>query len=647
VSDGGAQARSELREQLALAGLCLLVVAIWTLQYPYLGVANNDSTLYSIAALARLHPDTLANDIFLRFGSQDHYTLFGPLFAFAIKLLDLEPAAALLTLLAQALLFTSAWFLARQMMSARYAVLALGLLVALPSSYCVNNLFSYIESFLTPRPFAEAAVLACLAAAVGGRYMAATVCLVAAMFVHPIMGMSGIAMLLCMYVGIPRPRISIMAAVVGGLALFTVIVIGPTGPWSRFDPKWFGIVSDFTPYLFVSKWDLQYWGRIVVPAAVLAVGLLTSTSPLIRRLCVAALLTAAGGLLMSWIYCDQLHSLLFTQVQSWRWIWLAEALSILLLPVIARDCWQAGPATRAALLVLASSWVLRDYPVVLLIAPAAVAIVFAADVMRRSGTDRFASIGAYGLLVVAAVMNVVPKLSDVQMNEISPDTAARAFTEWLRSWGHDGIIYAVVLCLAWLFIQRRGAWGGAIVSATAAAAILAFLAPVGWQSWTDFYYTPARQAAFAEWRATIPRTAEVIWPGSPMGAWYLLDRPSYYSIHQSAGDIFSRAKAIEIQRRAELIGAALNAAGADAPSQTGSAAHKLVRPANADKLNARGLALACNDPDLSYVVSWSPLGTPVSPTLTPNPLKPRNRLRLFDCVRVRTLSAPQSNTDAP
>ena len=51
----------------------------------------------TLQALAHLKPDLLSNDIFLRFGSQDNYTLFSPLYAAVISLLGVEPAASLLT----------------------------------------------------------------------------------------------------------------------------------------------------------------------------------------------------------------------------------------------------------------------------------------------------------------------------------------------------------------------------------------------------------------------------------------------------------------------------------------------------------------------------------------------------------------------
>src|SRR5437868_6682325 len=96
--------------RLALLPLALFIAATWLLRHPYHGIAH-DSTLYTLLALARLHPDSLTNDLFVRFGTQDHYTLFSPLYAGAIGLFGIDRAAQLLTFLTQAGFFIAAWLL--------------------------------------------------------------------------------------------------------------------------------------------------------------------------------------------------------------------------------------------------------------------------------------------------------------------------------------------------------------------------------------------------------------------------------------------------------------------------------------------------------------------------------------------------------
>ena len=142
------------RARLASVGLLLTVLALWIVRHGYLGIWH-DARLYTLQALAHLKPDLLGNDIFLRFGSQDNYTLFSPLYAAVISLLGVEPAAALLTFVFHVAFFFAAWLLARRILPTNLALLAIGLLVALPSYYGGDRVFSYCEDFLTPRLPAE------------------------------------------------------------------------------------------------------------------------------------------------------------------------------------------------------------------------------------------------------------------------------------------------------------------------------------------------------------------------------------------------------------------------------------------------------------------------------------------------------------
>src|SRR5581483_4939922 len=72
----------------ATVGLILCMVAFWMLQHPYEGLVH-DSLLYSLGALARVHPESLGHDVFLSVGSQDRFTVFSPLAASLIRLIGL------------------------------------------------------------------------------------------------------------------------------------------------------------------------------------------------------------------------------------------------------------------------------------------------------------------------------------------------------------------------------------------------------------------------------------------------------------------------------------------------------------------------------------------------------------------------------
>jgi hypothetical protein len=643
-----------------LLGSALLIVAIWTLQHPYDGISYNDSTIYTLLALARLNPGPLSGDVFLRFGSQDSYTLFSPLFVAAIRLVDLEPAAALLTLASQIAFGLFAWLLARRVMSAREATLAVGLLVALPGGYGAGNFFAYIEGFLTPRQPAEALVLAALAACLTRppvathlalppqesppprRIEVATFgCLAAALLLHPIMALGGIVMLAAHRVALPRPGLAAVLAISAFAASLLILWLLPWKPLAPFDATWLQLSTNSTPYLFLYQWSLRDWCHLALPLAVLGIGASGDTNRAARTLCRAALITAVASLTVTLVYCDLMHVVLFTQVQPWRWLWLVEVIAVLAVPVVAEDCRARGPSGVAALVLLTSAWLLRDDPASILVLLLSVGLFKAAGHPTLQSRARTILAAALLLVAVIVTISVVAKSSYVDTNGPEVYRDSPLMQGILRNWTSDGLICLSVLVAWWTWVWRRDGqphWSVAVGGVSSVALVAVLLAPLSWHSWTNFHYTPAVHAAFAPWRAALEPSAEVIWPRNPVGAWYILDRPSYYSIHQVVGDIFFRDKAIEIHRRAAFLEKALEASQTRAQQQqTAPARTREVLPSGADKLDAQGFELACGDPHLAGVVSWNRIGPETAPPIAPNPRLPQRALHLFRCADLQNM----------
>src|SRR5580658_588489 len=129
-------------QRLGWVALACLALAFWILIHPYRGV-EHDSVLYAVLALSRLHPAALGHDLFVRYGTQDSFTIFSPVFAAAIRQWGLEPAAAVMTFITHVAFFGAALVLARRLMPSGLALLAVGLLVVVPCWYGSNFVFAY------------------------------------------------------------------------------------------------------------------------------------------------------------------------------------------------------------------------------------------------------------------------------------------------------------------------------------------------------------------------------------------------------------------------------------------------------------------------------------------------------------------------
>jgi hypothetical protein len=616
---------------LALASLGLCVAAVWILQRPYRGL-NHDSVLYALSALARLHTN-LAHDVFLRFGSQDSYTLFGPLFAAAVRAFDLEPAAALLTFLGQAAFFIAGWTLARRVMSARLALLAVGLLIALPSDYGALQDFNYVEGFLTPRQLAEALVLASLAATLADRRIVGAICLLAAMLFHPIMAFAGIVILFFLYLALPHAKAALLIGSILLAASLGAALLAPLGPFRPFDSVWLDRVYA-NGYLFMSQWSLRDWSHFCIPAGALIVGVLTSPRVAVRKLCASALMTAAAGILATLIFCDLLHVVIFTQMQPWRWLWLSQAVAILLLPLIALDCWQIGRLGRAAIVLLAGAGALRDLPPAPVIVLAAIVCAAAAMRLNDWAHARLILMGCSALFILAMLINLLPH---------AVQSAGAGLMQGMSIWAGDGLLYVLILAL----IYWLGSWRPSSALPLAAIAIIVcVLVPMGWHSWTTYKYTAASRALYAPWRAAIPANAEVFWASSPIAVWYWLERPGYWSPPQSAGDIFSRDKAFETARRSISVLAALDDAGQRNPPDPDprSPWYRPPRQVRPENLDAPAAAALCADPQLSFVVSRVSLGHTGYPEIVPDAGEPDRHLTLYRCADLTGSAVPSSGS---
>ena len=635
-----AAAAARIRSR-ALVGLGLLVVSVWIL-LRHSGGLESDSRLYTLLALAHLHPESLGSDAFARLTIQDHYTVFSPLYAAAIRLWGMEPAAALLTLATHVGFCVCSWFFARRFMTADRVLLGLGLLLALPNFYGASDSIQVFENFITPRQPAEALVIAGLAAVCGQRLRLAALCMAGAFVLHPIIASGGIVLWLCWRIALRRPYQALLLAVAGVMLLADLALCLHTGPFARIDADWLLVLRHRVGYLFPTLWSMSAWGLGAVPLAVLVTGALTAAQVPLRRLCAAAAVTAVCGVLFATLGGDLLDLVWVTQFQSWRWLWLSGYLGLVFLPVIVPDCWRRGLLGRAAVLLLLAALLglndARALPLALL--ACACAAVAGRAVPRWLGAAVQAIAGfllAAGVLLAAWNLHVY-----LRHAPLFPFVHGRYAIglEYLQQWSHLGTVPAVALVLAWWVYGRAGVREATVLTALAALVCLLLL-PFGWATWTEVRYAPDQIAAFATWRRVIPPDAEVLWPDETSDVWFLLQRPSFWSLDQMAGQVFSRElAALATQREAQVLSvmpwlrhekitflsSALEAQ-ADAPVAAADDAGGGAAPT----AQWRGLAAVCRLPGLRFFVSWNRLGpTPYEPIL-PRADHPDEPLYLYRC----------------
>ena len=120
--------------------------------------------------------------------------------------------------------------------------------------------------------------------------------------------------------------------------------------------------------------------------------------------------------------------------------------------------------------------------------------------------------------------------------------------------------------------------------------------------------TAAQIEEFSDWRDAIPSGDNVfIVPRYYTAgfAWFTLQRPSYLTVDQSSGVIFSRATAVEIRRRSEVL---LPIEEPDWRLLSRRATHGGKFDAAALPLTRDRLVRICADPELNFVVAKEDVG---------------------------------------
>jgi hypothetical protein len=548
----GPQARSR---PLLLLALAAAVAVLWMATRPYQGVIH-DARLYTLQAISAADPGRFAEDLFLRFGSQDRFTAFSHLYAPVLRWAGVSLGAMLLTLAAQAAWLGAAFFLATAVLRDPVrALAAVAGLVALPSAYGAQFVFSYGERFLTPRLFAEALTLLALGCAARGLPGRAAAALAAAAAFHPVMALPGAAAFF--FHQALGNRAWWAAAACAGAATVGLAVLG-IEPFARLgvrlDPDWFEIVRHRSAYAFMGGWSALDHSLLAGQAALALLAALAVPGAALRRTAVAVLLAAAAGLGLTVVGADLAQNQLLTNIQPWRATWLlGVAAHLFALPILlelagrgglARDF--AGILVAGGLAVLMSARLLPGAHVL----SAALLTAAAVLVASRRGRGPLKPVQHTMALGVAVAMG----MSLVQLG-FGLKAGMDVWPEEYRA-----RLWAFTLCVSGLgvvaaAVPRPGSPPGAGAPGPVLAAAVAFLlfcGVLGWDqrtAWTKFVESP--EPPPGDLAELVPGAAAVYWEGGVELLWFRLNKPSYHSCAQGAGVMFFRQTATAYRHRSE------------------------------------------------------------------------------------------------
>jgi hypothetical protein len=622
--------------------LAILVALLWALRHQYAGITS-DAQLYAFQAFARLHP-ALATDLSLQNNSQDHYTLFTPFYATVIALLDVRPAALALWIACKLAFLIAAWSSVRALSSRETALLSVALLAATIGSYGAATVFRYDEDYFTARSVAEALVLVALACHLRGRRFLGFGVAIGALTIHPLMALPGLLLLLGLSVG---ARLAVAGALGGVLATLGFACAPLLRPeLGRFitvmDPAWLAIVRERSQFLFLQLWSVADWELNLRPFLALSVTYAVVTHPLVRRVSLAAMLVGGAGLCVALIASAVGPVAILLQGQAWRWVWVTGVLAVLLVVPTGTRLWQEKQWGPLCLVLWLSAWCFGGAIAIACLGSLA-ALWFSRSRLvaflpwsYRAWSHRAWSHWAAAGGVIAILLWTLQKAWTIVALPLTVPSFGYPVMHKVRSVFELGVpsVLLIVIVL-WALRGNRRAWIPAALGTCLVACLIATLQSIFPQR--SRVGMPEEVREFDDWRSTIPPTGTVYVPAfkdSGGFVWFTLERPAYLSTDQSAGVVFSRRTAMEIERRSEVL---LPVEDPDWEIMThlAQARDNHGKAAGARPLTARTLAEICQDPLLGFVAALQNVGF--------DPVQHAARgtwsgWNLYDCERVRGAS---------
>lgn len=622
--------RAAIQALTTATALALMLAALWSLMHRYQGFAR-DGELYAVQSMARVDP-SLGADVYLVNASQDRYTVFSPLYAAVVRCFGLRAAESLLFVMFTVGFLAAAWALARKLSNSRTAWLAVAMLTCTVGYYGAYGIFHYSENYLTARTLAEAMVVTSLAAYFYGRRGPALLIAAAAMFIHPLMALPGVLLLICLRL---PTRQAMVGAAIGVLAALTISCAATAIPAAAailtvIDPPWLAIVRERSQFLFLEYWTLNDWELHARPFLCLALSAWTTDDAAIRKLCLAAALVGAAGLAVACIAGAIGPVAILLQGQAWRWFWVTGLVSVLLLAPTAIRLWhdeKCGPL--CATLVIAG-WTFAAVHGTAVILLALLLWSLRSRIEGRSGI--FMRWGAFVLMAVIVSWIFANSWSLITSPRVEsgPDSL---LVDRLRGIFGLQISAVIFFGLFWYWMtSSRTIWVPAL-TAVMLAAVLGSTFPGAFEQ-TGTVGSRAEIEEFSDWRAAIPPGSNVLIVPTRKSAsfvWFTLGRPSYLSVDQSSGVVFSRATAFEIRRRSEVLLPIMDPDWKILSQITQEAHGKKLQ--NLDRpLTPASLAQICGDSQLGFVVAREDVGFASIRHTHAGAWKDFN---LYDCHRVR------------
>jgi len=542
--------------------LFLLLLAIHCIAVPYRGFAH-DSQLYALQVSNQLEPDTYGNDLFLKYGSQDQFSLFSKIVAPLAQVLGLYTAFFLVYLASKALYLYALQRLIPLLIDDRaVGVIALIVLTVSTLAFGGFQVLHVSEAFLTPRPLACALTLFGLERILNRRPIQALGLFLLGMMFHPLMAVGGVALLALVWLPGRMSGLVVVSTLL--VAILLAIPALATRIFGSMDAEWLSVTRAVTPYNFPLEWTAGDWVRNLGALVIVAgASWVPSIRPELARFYRLLAILSIGGLGCTLIASELGYALLF-QVQPYRVIWLVLVLQIPLGLSIVCHCWQTGRETQRllALAILGflclQAFIVKELVLIAFLAPICMVLHRGLEKTARR-PDWLSHSLAWSLLLgllgwtVFRLILVFVFLPQIQydtdgLNSVYSIMTALGVVGWLT--------LTLWLLKRWTTESNSLVWTSATVIVIITMTVLVVPQTSVYRRNLRPFDEDARfvaQTLQQQPTNEAPRPTIYWGLGQADVVWLEVGATNYYERQQLAGSLFQRQTAMEGQRRIDLV----------------------------------------------------------------------------------------------
>lgn len=471
--------------------------------------------------------------------------------------------------------------------------------------------------------------LAGMAAWIGQRYVSAGLLLVAALLLHPLMAIGGVASLVVLSLE-TRKVLGLLSLAMAGLIVGAGWEWGPLAPM---DPLWESLVRHTSSIVFPVDASSVALERIVWPlAALLLAGRVAQLKH--RRLYHAVALVAAWCLLVAVVVGLHYPAVLLAQAQLWRVSWLATVVAAL--AAVDLIATQQPEQRFITGLGLGLSYVAigSGFGSALLLVAYAIRCIPSAARLASSLWQTHCS-KRTRVLIMAMLVVSIAGLASLQFADDVTVTMVGPLPE------HQWEVPAVLAYRLWPALLFWGIWSLAPRGRLVMTPIVLALALMLWdqRSATTRIVEAGYLRASDAWlqQLAIRRGDVVYWPGNSLGPWFVLGTAGYAQNVQAIGIVFSRAHAVTLYERVKII-RGLKSEDDVFDWQGGHEFNlhaSIYRPL---VLSGQAILALCRDPQLDHVVQGQP-AQDLSPHASVSRRAQGGEMYVYHCSWLRQQSA--------